>query len=257
MNLLRRVRALLAIELERTWRTRTTWVLSAAMLVVAGLVAAGATHHSVAGASTLAASAPVAVDNPVNELRTAFGGVAALRVFVMLLGVLSVTTEYHHGDIVWRFLAEPRRGVVVAAKAVSCALVGALLAVLTLQAAFLVMCLYGSPGATLGLTVGEATHRVVGSVVGVALAGVMGVGIGAAIRNQTAAVVGTLIAVLVAEPVVTALLPKVAAYLPTAAASAAAGNGGSAGWAVGFAVSAVWAAASVVTGSVLCARTDL
>lgn len=254
----RRVRSLLTIELERAWRTRTTWVLAAAMILVAGLVSAGATHQA-AATVTARPGAPVALPDPINELRAAFGGVATLRVFVMLLGVLCVTTEYHHGDIVWRYLAEPSRGIVVTAKAIACALVGALLALLTLQAALLVMCVYGSPGATLGLSHAEAIHRVAGSVAGVALAGVVGVGIGAAVRNQTAAVVGTLVVVLVAEPVLTALLPKVAAFLPTSAASAAAGNAGAGaiGWAGGLALTAAYAAGAVVTGALVCSRRDL
>jgi hypothetical protein len=252
-GLLGRTRALVTIELERSWRSRTTWVLAAAMLVVAALVSVGATQQAQAAASTESLSMP----NPVDELRAAFGGVATLRVFVLLLGVLCVTTEYHHGDIVWRYLAEPSRGVVVAAKAVACALIGALLAVLTLQAAFLVMCAYGSPGATIGLSQGEALHRVAGAVASVALAGVLGVGIGAAVRNQTAAIVGTLIAVLVAEPTLTALAPNLAAFLPGAAASAAAGTATAIGWVAGLALSAGYAVAAVVTGSILCSRADV
>jgi ABC-2 type transport system permease protein len=250
-DFLRRVRSLLTIELERAWRTRTTWVLAAAMLVVAALVSVGATHQAAAVGDGLNLA------DPVDELRTAFGGVATLRIFVMLLGVLCVTTEYHHGDIVWRYLAEPSRAVVITAKAVACALIGALLALFTLQISFLLMCLFGSPGATLGLTDGEALQRVAGSVASVALAGVLGVGIGAAVRNQTAAVVGTLIAVLVAEPVLSALAPVVADFLPGGAASAAAGNAGAVGWLPGLALSAGYAAAAAVTGSYLCSRADV
>ena len=252
-DFVRRVRSVVGPELERAWRTRTTWVLTGAMLAVAILVSLGATQQAAAAPSGGALSIP----NPLDELRTAFGGVATLRVFVILLGVLSVTTEYHHGDIVWRYLTEPSRPVVVTAKAASSALVGALLAVLTLQVALLVMCAFGSPGATLGLTSGEAVHRVFGSVATVALGGVLGVGIGAAVRNQTAAVLGTLVAVLVAEPVLTALAPGVADFLPSAAASAAAGNAAAMSWLAGLGLSAVYAVGAVVAGGVLCARADV
>ncbi|MCA1676532.1 MAG: hypothetical protein LC799_31620 [Actinobacteria bacterium] len=246
----RRIHSLLTIELERAARTRTTWILAGAMLVVAALVSLAATSQAAAAATT-------ALPAPVQELRTAFGGVAALRVFVVLLGVLCVTSEYHHGDIVWRYLAEPSRALVVATKAASCALIGALLGVLALQLGFLAVAVHGSPGATLGLSSVEAWHGVAGAVVGAALAGVLGVGIGAAVRNQTAALVGTLVIFLLVEPVITALAPKAASFLPSAAASAAAGGASPLGWIGGLALFAGYAVMAVVVGGLLCARSDV
>lgn len=254
----RRTASLVKIELERAWRTRTTWVIAGAMVVVAGLVTFGATHQShvlttPAGASPTAAT----VAAPVQELRSALSGVAALRIFVVLLGILSVTREYQHGDVVWRYLAEPSRGVVVAAKAAGCALLGALLGVVTLQLGTLIEVGFGQPGATFGLSSAEALHAIAGSVLATALAGVLGVGIGAAVRNQTAAVVGTLVAVLLVEPVIGALLPKAAAFLPSNAAAAAAGHAAAMGWLAGLLITTAYAGAAAVGGGLLCARRDV
>jgi ABC-2 type transport system permease protein len=206
-----RTKALLDMELERAWRTRTTWTVAGGMLAVAVLVAYGATHGS-------AGPVPAA-----QELRDALTGVAALRVFVMLLGVLAVTSQYHHGDIVWRYLADPSRRFFVAAKAAASAVIGAFLGLAVLQVAAILALLDAGPAGVGGLelTSGDLAQSVGGTVLGMALAGVVGVGIGAAVRSQTAAVVGTLVAVLLVEPLITAVAPAVGALLPSAAAAAA------------------------------------
>ena len=256
-----RTRSLITIELERAWRTRTTWVLAGAMIAVTALVTFGATHQAALPGSGTAAGAATttaaAVAPPVQELRMVLSGIAALRIFVVLLGILCVTTEYQHGDIVWRFLAEPSRAVVIAAKAGACAVIGALLGIVTLQIGTLIEVGFGGPGATFGLSSGEAVHAVAGAVLSAALAGVLGVGIGAAVRNQTAAVVGALVGVLLVEPVLGALVPKVSAYLPTAAAAAASGHAAALGWLGGLVLSGAYAGLAVIGGGVLCARRDV
>lgn len=242
--MLRRVQSLVAIELERSSQTRTTWSVAGATLAVAGLVAYAAIHP--AGAATGGAA-------PAGQVaRAAFGGVGALRVLVVLLGVLSVTSQYHHGDVVWRYLADPSRGLFVAAKAIACAVVGALLGLAVLQLAAALVVVHGP----VGLSSFEAAGTVAGTVLGMALAGALGVGIGAAVRTQTAAVVGTLVAVLLVEPLVTAIAPAVGRFLPSAAAGAS-GGAGSLAWPVGLALYAGYAAAAVAAGTVFCRRADV
>lgn len=246
-----RGRALVEIELERAWRTRTTWTIAGAMVVVAGLVVYGAVHP--AAAAVPAGAAPAAA--PAGQaITSAIGGVSALRVFVMLLGILFVTSQYHHGDIVWRYLVDPSRTLYVVTKAVASAVVGAFLGLVVLQLAAVMTVVHTK---SLGLTSAQAAHAVAGTVLGMALAGVLGVGVGAAVRSQTAAVVGTLVAVLLVEPLVTAVAPAVASYLPSAAAGAAAGGHGGPGWTVGLALYAGYALAAAGTGAVLCRRADV
>jgi hypothetical protein len=235
------------------------------MLGVAALVTLGAIHQAAhgpvlataAGASPTTAPMPASMPAPVQELRNALTGVAALRLFVVLIGILCVTSEYQHGDIVWRWLAEPSRAVLVAGKAFACAEIGAFLGIVALQVATLIELGFGGAGATIGLRAGEAIHAVAGSVLVAALAGVMGVGIGAAVRNQTAAVVGILVAALVVEPILSAVVPVVSAYLPSQAAAAAAGRAGALGWIGGLAVSGGYAIVAVIVGGALSAHRDL
>jgi ABC-2 type transport system permease protein len=243
----RRMKALVAVELERTWRSRTTWVLAGAMLAVAALLALGTERQPALG-----------VGGGGVQVTTVLASVAFLRLFVMLVGIVSVTSEYQHGTIVWRCLTEPSRPALVTAKAAACALLGGLFGLAALQVALLVSLLRTGTGlAGLGLSSGDAVPLVVGSVVGAALAGVLGVGIGAAVRSQTAAVVGTLLAVLLIEPAVTAVAPGVATYLPTASAGAAVGSAAAIGWVAGLALFTVYAAAAAAAGGILSTWADI
>ncbi|HTJ75034.1 MAG TPA: hypothetical protein VL337_06685 [Acidimicrobiales bacterium] len=244
-----RGRDLVEIELERATRTRTTWTIAGAMVFVAGLVVYGAVHPAAASTGTGGAGPTAA-----QEIRAAVSGVGTLRVFVTLLGVLLVTSQYHHGDIVWRYLADPSRALFVASKAVACAVIGAFLGLVVLQLAAVMTVVHAG---SLGLSRGEAASTVAGTVGAMALAGILGVGVGASVRSQTAAVVGTLVAVLLVEPLVTAVAPAVGAYLPSAAAGAAAGGGAALGWAAGLALYAGYAAAAAATGVILCRRSDV
>ena len=244
-----RSRALLRIELDRIAHTRTAWVLAAAMVGVGLLVALGTTNQAIAEGGDAGAGGGGASS-------AGLGGVAGLRVFVILIGVLAVTSEYHHGDVVWRFLAEPSRALFVAAKAGACAVIGALLGLVTVQAAAVLSIIQHGHGG-LSLTSARAAHAVAGSVVVAAFAGVLGVGIGAAVRNQTVALVATLVATMVVEPVIASLVPAVARFLPGSAAAAAAGDPAHLAWLAGLGLSAVYAAAAVLIGGFLCARADV
>jgi ABC-2 type transport system permease protein len=249
VNVGKRITSAVAIELERAWRTRTMWALTGALIFVAGIVAFGASQRAHAATGVLTSDF---------EMRLVLNGVPALRIFVILMGILSVTSEYHHGDVVWRYLAEPSRTVLVAAKAMTNATVGAILGVVALQLSILVTILQmDSPVPNLGLTTPAATQAIAGSVVSLALAGVLGVGIGAIVRNQTAAIVGTLVAVLLVEPLFTALVPAVAAYLPNAAASAASGGAGGPQWVTGLLATVVYATVAIIAGATVCKRRDV
>ena len=250
-----RSRTLLRIELERLAHSRTAWVLAVSMIGVGVLVALGS--GSQAGAAAGGGTGTGAGAGGGGASSAGLGGVAGLRVFVVLIGVLSVTSEYHHGEVVWRFLAEPSRALAVAAKAGACAAVGALLGLVAVQTASLLTLGLHRPAAGLDLTSAATARTVAGSVLIAAFAGVLGVGIGAAVRNQTAAVVATLVAVLVVEPVVAALAPDVARFLPASAAAAAAGASANLAWLAGVVLSGAYAAAALLTGSLLCARADV
>jgi ABC-2 type transport system permease protein len=129
--------------------------------------------------------------------------------FTLMLGVLTVTTEYRHGSIASTLLVEPNRRRLLAAKLVAVCGVGALAALLVggICLALGAVILPGR-GISLGLDGKLVAELLAGMTVAGALMAAIGTGIGALIRQQTAAVVGILIYLLLLEPLLTSVAVK-------------------------------------------------
>jgi ABC-2 type transport system permease protein len=153
------------------------------------------------------------------------------HVFPLVIGALSMTGEFRHQTVTPTFLAEPRRGVVLGAKLVVGAVVGAAYGVVGTTAAVaggLPFLLTKGDGAFLG------DRGVLGdllfSVVALAIWCVIGVGLGTLLTNQVAAVVVILAFTQFVEPILriglAAIDPLegVQRFLPGAAAEALAGS---------------------------------
>lgn len=140
-----------------------------------------------------------------------------------ILGVIGITGEYRHLTITPTFLSVPRRGVVVSAKLVTYLVTGLLLGVLCLAAAVALATPWlNARGFEIDLGASSTIRILIGGVIASGIYGIFGVGLGALLRNQVAAVVGLVIYLFVAEPILSAI-PKVRAaypYLPGGAASA-------------------------------------
>ena len=139
-----------------------------------------------------------------------------------ILGVIGITGEYRHLTITPTFLSVPRRGVVVGAKLVTYLVTGLLLGLLCLAAAAALATPWlNARGFEIDLGASSTIRILVGGVIASGIYGIFGVGLGALLRNQVAAVVGLVIYLFVAEPILSAI-PKVRAaypYLPGGAAS--------------------------------------
>ena len=131
---------------------------------------------------------------------SAAGPIGAVGIFAALLllalGVLSTAGEWTHRTVQTTFLLVPQRGRVLAAKAVSLALMGAVLAAGATAASAGVLAL------TFGGDLGLATARVAVVPAGAAFA-VTGAGVGAALGNAPAALTGLYVTVLGVIPVAT------------------------------------------------------
>ena len=104
---------------------------------------------------------------------------------VLLLGVLSVTGEFHHRTATSAFLAVPDRRRLVAAKAVGCALLAPVVSV----GLMIVPLTIGTLSGAIELTFDERFAQLLGGVpLMFACWAVLGVGLGVAVRNQTVAV---------------------------------------------------------------------
>jgi len=204
------VTALVRAELFklRTTRTSLAIVLSLVGLVVLVVLLSGLVEDAA----------------PLGERQTQFqllanGSIASA--FAALVGVLSLTTEFRHGTIKPTFLAEPRRGRVLAAKLVACTTAGAVLGAGGVALSFglgrLTMSVRGIP---LVLDHRDLALALGGSVAVSALWGALGLGIGAVVRNQVGAIVGLLVWSLLVESILFGLVPSVGRWLPGQAGNA-------------------------------------
>jgi ABC-2 type transport system permease protein len=142
-------------------------------------------------------------------------------IFVLVLGILALGSEFRHNTITSTFLTTPDRRRVVAAKLVAATVLGlafgAAGSVLTLAIAVPWLM---AKGVGLGLIGHEAGLAVLGAVLITALYGLVGVGVGALVRNVIAAVAGALVWMAIVENLLVSLLPQVGKWLPGGAAAA-------------------------------------
>ena len=200
-------------ELRKLTTTRSAFALLAGLLAVVGLGAAAVTTD---GEPNLLV--PLEGQAFLNVV------LSITPIFALLLGIRSFTDEFRFGSIVPTLLANPRRLRVLAAKVVTTAAGGIVLALAATTVAIAV----GAPiligkGWDLTWSV-EAMGAVIGRLVfASALWTTIGVGVGLAIRYQVAAVAGSLVWMIAGEGILGGLLPDVARYFPGSAGFAVVG----------------------------------
>jgi ABC-2 type transport system permease protein len=196
------MRNLVAAEVKKLTTTRGLYLL------LAGVVAMAIT--SVIDPERTAA----AFSKPFHEQTFVFFTSLLTRILVLVLGIRAITDEFRHGTIVSTLVAAPRRGRLLAAKAVAVGSAGALLAVtawgVMVGAASV---LAAMEGATLELGAGAWKSLGGTAVAGVAWA-LVGLGLGAIVRSQIVATVGGLVWLMGLEDAVRGWLGDVATYLP-------------------------------------------
>lgn len=228
------MRAAVRTEYRKVVSTRLWWILLIAMAVymafLAGVMAwaltAGSTTTGPDGGQEDLVLSAEAVVRTVYTIAVSFG-----YVFPLVVGALSVSSEYRHQTITPTFLAEPRRTVVLLAKLVAGAVLGVLFGAVgtaaTVAAGAGVLTALGEP-TMLDLA---STWRTLGlSVLALAVWSLLGVAFGLVLTNQVAVVVVLLAFTQFVEPVLRFVLALtswgggVAAYLPGAAGEAISGG---------------------------------
>lgn len=267
----------LRTEYRKLVTTRLWWTL---MLCMAGYMAfLGAimafvfTQAGGAGMTTgFGGEAAPALD-PRDVARTVYTLAPALGyVFPVVVGALSVTTEFRHKTMTPTFLAEPRRGVVLGAKLLSSLPVGLVMGLAgtlgTVLAGAAVLALRGEPTF---LSDPQVLGTLARSVLALTVWAMVGVGFGAAMPSQVAAVVTLLAFTQFVEPMVRLLLGAfeptagVVRWLPGAAGEAitgasfysSSGIGDLLPWGVGLAVLLGYGLALAVLGRVTSLARDV
>jgi hypothetical protein len=186
--------ALVGIEIGKSLSTRSGRSLAAAAVV---LPSVAMLLGALSGDPFPLAAGPIG----------ATGIFAAL--LLMALGVLSTAGEWTHKTVQTTFLHVPQRGRVLTAKAVSLALMGAVLAAVATTASAGVLALtFGGDPSWDGAPVAMATVALAGSAFAVT-----GAGVGAALGNAPAALTGLYVTVLGVVPVAGVFQPEIVSWV--------------------------------------------
>lgn len=149
-------------------------------------------------------------------------GAGGAQTLVAVLAAVGVTGEFRHRTATGTFVTTPRRSLVIAAKLIFYGVVGAVYALVCVAVVAAVAWPWlGARGIDLTLVGNGVPGTLAGVVASVALFALLGVGLGALLRDQVATVVGLLVYLFVAEPVVTRIpaLGDWTIYLPGPAAN--------------------------------------
>jgi ABC-2 type transport system permease protein len=133
-------------------------------------------------------------DHPLTDM---MGIAGFVQVFALMLGILSITTEFRHGTITPSLLVVPDRVRLVLAKLAASVAVGLALG---LVASLLVAGIVKGIGGLRDLdTSGDVLPLIIGATVASGLFAALGVGVGAVMRNQVGAIIGSLVYLFVLE----------------------------------------------------------
>lgn len=210
------MKQLIAAELLKLRTTRLVYGLLAATLALAVVGTLGTVALSGEIEQTFAL-------DTAEGVRNVFSSAGAGSIFVLVLGILGMTSEFRHNTVTETFLVTPNRGQVVAAKLVTFAVVGLVFAV---SAAATTVAVALPALASEGVDVAPADAvAVLAGVAAVTVAyGLLGVAVGSLLRNSTAAVIVALAWTFVIEGLLVGLVPDIGRWLPGGAAAALTGQ---------------------------------
>lgn len=201
---------LIRAELRKLFTTKL-WLW---MLLGACVLAGGFTALTIGFAEEAAAS-PESGFPPVGSeafTKLALAGGANVVILFLILGIIGMTQEYRHRTATPTFLVSPKRGQVILSKLLTYLGISLLFAV-AVNAVVLAVALpwLSAKGVSVSLT-GENLELLLSAIGAAGLYGMVGVGIGALLSNQIAAIVGSLIYLFVAEPILRGVQATAGAY---------------------------------------------
>jgi hypothetical protein len=198
------VSGVFAAELRKLWTVRATWILT-------GL---GWAFVALNASITLFGGFGEPFTGTTEQVADALGSAGGNSMFVLVVALLSMTTEFRHGTVGRTLQLTPSRTRVLAAKMAAAAvyalvfLVGAVLVV----AGLLVLAsLRQGVGLDLG---GSLIEPVAESATALVLTALLGVAFGALVRAQVVAITVALVWVFAVENLVTGLVHDVGRWLP-------------------------------------------
>lgn len=201
---------LFAAELLKLRTIRATWGYFLTTIGLAALVSAG----------TIGSASEFDRFGSDFQSRLVTDAAGATTILALLLGITLVTNEFRHGTITPTLLVTPRRSLLLAGKLLAASAVGialVLVALLVIAAIAAVWLGVLDVPLELGDAAEAGSHVLVSAVV----AGALGAAYGGIVHAQVGAIVGALVWLFIAEPLLGGLLSLLDAegmvdYLPRA-----------------------------------------
>ncbi len=225
-----------AAEFVKVFSLKSWWLLALIMVVYVGFTAAALAFFfsdlgsQLAGVGT---GAPAPELDPVVVANLVYSSVTAVGLVIPLLfGALLATSEWRHGTLTPTVLAQPRRGIVLAAKGVVAAAMGALYGVVGLVGSVgLGAPVLAALGEQTALDDPEVIAVLLRTLLATALWSLLGLGLGALLTSQIAAIVIVLAFTQFVEPILRLVASvwewsaSIGRFLPGSATDALVGAG--------------------------------
>jgi ABC-2 type transport system permease protein len=181
-----------------------------------------------------------------------------LAIPLLLFGVVGATGEYRHRTLAPAVLIAPDRARLTLARLLAYALTGLVIAVAIVALTLLIALplLSSTAGPDLG---GDDFRRmIVGTLIASVLSVALGVGVGLLVKNQVAAVIGTLVWIMIGVQLIQLIDEDLPEYATPQATVALGGSLDSdVTWSQGLIVMLVWAAVFVMAGLLMERRRDV
>lgn len=196
-------------EWHKMWALRSTWIIMGIVVAIMALFAALISRFA------FDPSRPHPEIAPSDALTR---GLNLAGVAFIAFACMAITGEYSSGLIRSTVTAEPRRGVVFAAKAVVVALIAALVGVVCVVVNYLVSIPFFPKGRSVDLGRWADVRPLVGLVLFLILWSVISLSVGTLLRNTAASIAVILCWLLVAENLISGIpwsvFEHIRAYLP-------------------------------------------
>jgi ABC-2 type transport system permease protein len=240
------MKALMVSEWRKLRTTKTAWLLGGAMVAI-GVITAIATQ-----AGEFPVDRPLL--NPLLRDMPVFVGL-----FVLVLGLRSVTDEFRYGTITPTVLASPSRERVVVAKAIVTGVVGMVYAVIAEVMTIGLVTILATSKGPVTIEGSLLTPLLIGAAAAGAFTAVLGVGVGAVVKHQLAAVVGGVAWFLIAEDLLAGILKDAGKWLPARASHGLSqvAKADLLRWETAAVVFATYAVLAVIAGAVVMRRRDV
>ena len=204
---------------------------------------------------SLLADDPTSVEDKRSAINVA---PLALAIPLLLFGVVGATGEYRHRTLAPAVLIAPDRVRLTLARLIAYMLTALAIGVVTVALTLLIAVplLSSEPGPDLA---GEDLQRMIfGTLIASVLSVALGVGVGLLIRNQVAAVIGTLVWIVIGVQLIQLIDDDLPNYTTPPATVALGGSLDSeVSWSGGLIVMLAWAAVFLVAGLLADQRRDV